>query len=119
MKIHRHEKAYFRERTIYQRLMEHGVNVILGFSVPQLLGWNDDCLAIELTVVSRPFVLDFAGARLDEPPEFSEEVWQDWESEKREQFEGRWPEVQAVLAELRTHGVFMLDVTPTNIAFRK
>ena len=34
VKIHRHEAAYFRERTIYQRLMEHGVVTIRGFNVP-------------------------------------------------------------------------------------
>jgi len=118
VKIHRYADPYFRERTIYQRLAARGIITIRGFNVPQLLGWNDEWLAVEMTVVERPFVLDFAGAWLDKPPEFSEEVWQEWESEKREQFEERWTEVQAVLAELRTHGVFMLDVSPTNIAFR-
>lgn len=118
VKIHRYTDAYLRERTIYQRLREFGVVRIRGFNVPQLLGWDDECLAVEMTVVARPFVLDFAGAWLDRPPEFSPEAWTDWEEEKRELFGERWDEVQRVLAELRTHGVFMLDVSPVNVAFR-
>ena len=55
---------------------------------------------------------------LDEPPEFSGDMWHDWTSEKHEQFGERWTEVQAVLADLRSHGVFLLDVSPNNIAFR-
>lgn len=118
VKIHRYEEAYIRERTIYQRLRELGIVRIRSFNVPQLLGWDDECMAVEMTVVARPFVLDFAGAWLDRPPEFSPEAWADWEEEKTELFGGRWSEVQRVLAELRTHGVFMLDVSPVNVAFR-
>jgi hypothetical protein len=42
-------------------------------------------MVIEMTIVSRPFVLDFAGAYLDSPPEFSAEIWSEWEAEKRDQ----------------------------------
>ncbi len=35
----------------------------------------------------------------------------------REQFEVRWPIVQAVLRELETLGIYMQDVSPSNIAF--
>lgn len=118
VKFHRYADAYFRERTIYQRLVEHGVVTIRGFNVPQLIEWSDELLAVEMTIVDRPFVLDFAGAWLDEPPEFTDEAWADWAAEKEELFGDRWREVQAVLAALRSHGVFMLDVSPANIAFR-
>ncbi len=117
VKLHRYPEAYFRERAVYRRLAGLGVVTIRGFNVPQLLGWCDECLAVEMTIVDRPFVLDFAGAWLDEPPEFSVELWRDWEREKLGQFGARWPEVQAVLAELRALGVAMLDVSPSNIAF--
>jgi hypothetical protein len=72
---------------------------------------------IEIEIVQRPFVLDFAGAYLDFAPDFSEEVMADWELEKREQFDTRWPEVRAILAELEEFGVFMLDVNPGNVSF--
>jgi len=34
---------------------------ILGFHVPQLLGADDELMAIEMTIVSPPYLLDFAG----------------------------------------------------------
>jgi hypothetical protein len=50
-------------------------------------------------------------------PEFSEEAWAEWEAEKREQFERRWPKVQEVLGVLKELGVHMVDVSPSNVAF--
>ena len=69
-----------------------------------------------MTVVSRPFVLDFAGARLDQPFDFSEEVMADWQEAKQEQFEMHWSEAQAILRELETYGIFVEDVNPNNIS---
>jgi hypothetical protein len=86
--------------------------------VPQLLGSADDLRVIEITIVQRPFVLDFAGARLDRRPEFTPEIWSDWEVEKREQFEGRWTTVEKILSAFEEYGVYLLDVSPNNIAFR-
>jgi hypothetical protein len=48
---------------------------VLGFNVPQLIGFDDELHVIEMTVVKRPFVLDFAAAYLDVRPEFPEDVW--------------------------------------------
>ncbi len=90
---------------------------ILGFNVPQLISSDDELLVIEMTIVARPFVLDFAGAYLDAPPTFSEEIWSEWEAEKRDQFENRWPKVQAVLSALEEFDIYMIDVSPSNIAF--
>jgi hypothetical protein len=119
VKIHRAEDAYRRELACYQRLAQSEVVTLRGFHVPQLLGADDECLAIEMSIVTRPFVLDFGGAWLDEEPEFSPEQWSYWEEEKLEQFgPERWREVRAVLALLRTYGIYLHDVTPTNIAFR-
>jgi len=90
---------------------------ILDFDVPQFISADDTLLTIEMSIVKRPFVLDFAGAYLDTPPSFSDEIWADWETEKREQFENRWPKVQAVLAALEELEIYMVDVSPSNIAF--
>lgn len=70
-----------------------------------------------MTIVKRPFVLDFAGAYLDARPEFPEDVWADWEAGKREQFEAHWPVVQAILDAFEELGIYLLDVSPGNIAF--
>jgi hypothetical protein len=69
-------------------------------------------MIIEMTIVQRPFVLDFGGAYLDQAPEFSEEVIADWQAQKIEQFGERWPEVQAILAVLGSYGIFVQDVHP-------
>jgi hypothetical protein len=54
---------------------------------------------------------------LDQPPDFSEEVLQQWEDEKMEIFGGNWPEVTRVLAALQTFGIYLSDVNPGNISF--
>jgi hypothetical protein len=117
VKVHEREVEYRRERDIYLRLRDHGVAQVRGCEVPQMLRYDDELFVIEMTVVARPFVLDFAGAYLDRAPDFSEEVLADWRKEKQEQFGGRWPTVQAILGTLESFGVFMEDVSPGNISF--
>ena len=102
---------------MYQRLQEAGVSEVRGFHVPQLLRADDDLRVIEMTIVTRPFLLDFAGAALDVRPEFSEEIWAEWETQKKEQFGDRWETVRAVLDTLEGLGVYLLDVSPSNIRF--
>ena len=70
-----------------------------------------------MTIVTRPFVVDFAGAYVGAPPEFSEEIWAEWEAEKREQFGARWKTVRAVMDAVEDLGVYLVDVSPNNIAF--
>jgi hypothetical protein len=117
VKVHERELFYQRERDVYFRLQDRGVTSVRGCNVPKLLGYDDRLWVIEMTIVARPFVLDFAGAYLDQAPEFSEEVMADWRAEKAEQFEGRWPEVQAILASFRSLGIIIQDVNPGNISF--
>jgi len=117
VKVHRESEPYLRERAVYERLKRAGVTGILGFNVPQFIRAHDNLLVIEMSIVTRPFVLDFAGAYLDARPDFSDEIWAEWESGKREQFDVRWPKVQAVLAALEALDIYMVDVSPGNIAF--
>jgi len=119
LKSFEREPHYQRERDIYLRLRSLGVMNICGSVVPQLLEYDDELWVIEMTIVARPFVLDFAGAYLGHPPDFSEEVLEEWESEKRDQFGSRWPEAQRILNELESIGVYMADVNPGNIAFEE
>ena len=117
IKVLRWTEAYDREKRVYERLRDAAIKTVLNFNVPQLLGHDDELRVIEITIVKRPYVLDFAGAYLDKRPDFSEEIWADWEAQKREQFEGRWPQVQAILDEFQKLGIYLLDVSPANIAF--
>jgi hypothetical protein len=117
VKVHERQTDCGRERDVYLRLREYDLIELRGCSIPELIAYDDQLLILAITVVSRPFVLDFAGAYLDQAPDFSPEVLADWHAEKREQFEGRWPEVQAILAALEEYGIFMIDVNPGNISF--
>ena len=117
VKALRSREPFLRELEAYQRLKVAGVSEILGFSVPQLLRFDDEFLVVEMTAVRRPFVLDFAGAWLDARPSFPDEVWAEWEAEKREQFGDRWEAVEAVLNALEELDIYMVDVSPSNIAF--
>jgi hypothetical protein len=118
IKAHRFTELYLREKAVYQRLARMAVITVAGFNVPQLLAVDDALRVIEMTIVKRPFVLDFAGAYLDVRPEFAADVWADWEVEKREQFESRWAQVQEVLDAFEGLGIYLLDVSPANIAFQ-
>ncbi len=117
IKSHRATEFYLRERAVYERLGAAKVSDILGFHVPQFIRAADDLQVIEMTIVTRPFVLDFAGAYPGPPPEFSEDIWADWEAEKREQFGARWTAVRAVMNAFEDLGIRLLDVSPNNIAF--
>ena len=117
VKVHEREPAYSRERDVYLRLQEHGVKLVCGCHVPQLVGYDDELRVINMTVV-RPLRPQLRRRYLDESPEFSEEVMAEWRAEKQEQFEQRWPEVQGVLAALEMYGVFMLDVNRQHLLRR-
>jgi len=117
VKVHRSQEPYQREAMVYRRLAASRITTVQGFNVPQLLGHDDHLRAIEMTIVRRPFVLDFAGAYLDVRPEFPEDVWEAWAAEKREQFEARWRCVQRILDTFEGLGVYLMDVSPANIAF--
>lgn len=85
--------------------------------MPALIAHSDVLMVVEMELVAPPFLLDFGKAYLDEAPDFSAEVWRDWEDGRRELFEDRWPEVKSLLAALRAYGIYYLDAKPGNIMF--
>ncbi|KAB2648040.1 MAG: hypothetical protein DVB27_01785 [Verrucomicrobia bacterium] len=117
LKAHFHREPYLRERAVYERLAELGVTELRGFEVPQLLGCDDSLRVLKMTVVAPPHVLDFAGAWLDFPPEFSHETWADWTRKNQEQFGASWPMAQVILGDLQDLGIHMHDPSPSNIRF--
>ena len=50
------EDNFKRECRAYRRLREEHVARILGFNVPQLLRIDEECHAIEMTIVPQPFL---------------------------------------------------------------
>lgn len=117
VKLFRTGKPYQRERDCYLRLAERAVESVRGFAIPAHLHHDDDWLAVEMTIVRPPYLLDFAGALLDEPFDFQEETWEAWEMDRMEKFEDRWPEVRKVMSELEWLGIYLSDMHPGNIAF--
>jgi len=118
VKAHERRDAYERERDVYLRLRDYGIEDLLGSKVPQLVDFDDSLQILCITIVTRPYVLDFGGAFLDEAPQFSDEVMAEWYAEKKEQFGKRWPDALRVLRALADLGIHVIDVNPNNISWR-
>jgi hypothetical protein len=113
----RHD-AFLREKACYERLRERGIDEILGHSVPLFIQADDELWTIEMSTVDRPFLLDFASAYLDYPPDFSPEILKEWEEEKQELFGENWAHVRRLLQTLENScDVYLFDVHPGNITF--
>jgi len=118
IKVHERERSYRTERDVYVRLRDCGVQHVAGHAVPALLGYDDSLLIIEMSVVQPPYILDFAKAQLDFPPDFPAHVMEERYSHWADLFDDRWPHVLAIMRELeRRFGVYLLDPHPGNIAF--
>ena len=113
----RYEALYQRERDVYLRLRENGIETIQGCNVPKMIRSDDALWVVEMELVKPPFVLDFAGAYLDEKPDFPKSVMARWQREKRQQFGANWDRVQTIMATLRRYGIYLADVKPGNITF--
>jgi hypothetical protein len=119
-KVFRAPRPFQRELACYLRLRDHAVFEVLGHHVPQLIAWDEDLLVVEMSTVTKPFLLDFADGYLDDPPQFTEEVMAQWDLDKQEQFGDRWIDAQTILAFLRSqYGIHVLDVNPGNITFQE
>jgi hypothetical protein len=111
-------RAYFNEVSAYLRLYDLEKRSVEGFAVPRFVARDDELLVVEMSIVGRPCVLDFAGAGLDGPlHDFPSEVLEAEEERARELFGKRWPDVERVRAALRRIGIFISDLTPRNILF--
>lgn len=118
IKVLRFQRLYQRERDVYLRLRTHSMVEVAGFAVPQLIQHDDRLWIVEMGIVSPPFVLDFAGAYLDKRPDYPDDIMEEWQADKLEQFgEERWPIVQNIMAHFARMGIYLADVKPGNITF--
>jgi len=118
VKVFEQPHAYEAEQAVYERLQSEGVSQVLGHRVPNMLQTDSQLGIIEMTIVEAPFLLDFAGAHLDFPQEFPEEVMQEWLASKQEEFGPNWGHAAMILIALERMGIYMLDVHPGNIRFQ-
>lgn len=108
-----------RELEVYQVLTAKDIHDIAGHRVPTLISSDGGLRAIEMTIVERPFVLDFAGAkRPDEVPDFGAEIMEEHFEHLRDLFGDRWADALHMAEMFRqATGFVLLDVHPGNIAF--
>lgn len=118
LKVLNNPQLYRQELTIYQHLKKKNIHRINDFQVPQLIDFDDTLSIIEMTIVSPPFVLDFASARLERMTDFDDEIMAAWEHKKREEFEGDWAKVRVLIWEFEKLGVYLSDVHPRNVMCR-
>lgn len=123
VKLHSHRGAYDREKVVYLRLRDRGVESVRGFRVPTLIDYDDDAQLIEMDIVIPPFVVDFAQASLTPPlqtfadEDEEDEALREWNEAGRDIFGRHWETVQSILSGFRVHGVYLADLHPRNIDF--
>lgn len=119
MKFFDRLERYQREVEIYRILQARGIGKIAGHNMPRLRNFDDALLAIEMSIVERPFVLDFAGAKLPaEVPDFGPEILEEHQERMREMFGDRLDDALHVAGMFeRETGFVLLDIHPGNIAF--
>ena len=115
IKALKHQALYERERDVYLRLQDQHVREIAGCDVPELIRFDDELWVVEMTIVSPPYVLDFAGAYLDRPHDYPPEIRREWEREKRLQFGADWKYVPRIVVAFERLGIFLADLNPRNI----
>jgi|SRR5579871_3980910 len=119
VKLHQEPEGFQREFLCYIRLTGSGISTVLGHNVPRLVDADEELMVLEISIVERPFLLDFGAARLDSAPDFPAEVMETWEQEKIEQFGENWPHAAAIIEWMRANmGIYLLDIHPGNIGFR-
>ena len=118
IKVHARAESYTRERDIYLRLRDRRIRKAWIFNIPRLKGFDDECLVLEMSIVTPPYLLDFASAYLEQRPDFPEEVEEEWQRNIQESFGEKFGEVMAALEALeRDAGVILLDIHPHNVKF--
>ena len=112
-------ERFLRELEVYRILTSKGIRKVAGHTVPRFVRADEQLLAIEMTIVNRPFVLDFAGAKQPhEVPDFDPEIIEEHMEHLRELFEERWADALHVAEMFRqATGFVLLDIHPGNIAF--
>ncbi len=117
IKCLRSEELYRREVAVYRHLQDRKVKIVKEFHVPELIDYDDGLLVIEMTIVTPPYVLDFASAFLRPCMDhYSQEDMDEWRKEKQEQFEDDWPKVRLLMAAFEGLGVYLSDIHPRNVA---
>ena len=119
IKVYTRFEPFDTELAAYFRLKAHGVRRVAGLAVPQLEDFDRELRVLEISIVSRPYLLDFASAGLDCPPaDFPEETVREWHQKIRDTFGARWRDAMGVYDLLRRrYGIYHADLSRNNLDF--
>jgi hypothetical protein len=115
IKILRKPETFATELECYRRFLRKNVTELAGFSVPRLVDYDAQLLAIEMNIIQPPRVLDFGKVTLDKPGDFSQQTLADWYEHQQELWREYWPQIRKLLSALRRHGIYYGDLNPYNI----
>lgn len=118
VKIFRAQRLYEQELAAYRRLTQNRVETVCGHAVPRFIRSDEDLLAIEMSTVEPPYVIDFAKCRFDVRPDYPEDAITEWHAQLEEWFGDRWTDALRIHNELfRRYGIYYDDMKPGNIMF--
>ncbi len=119
LKVHERAESYRAERNAYMRFRDVELISVAGHSVPELIEHDDELLAVEMTLVRPPFVVDSASAVLDVDPELIEDEGNTLEDLVRDRFgDDRVGDVLGIRDELIVRaGAYLSDLHGHNIKF--
>lgn len=116
LKIFEDPEKYAREVAAYSALSTAHLRSVLGLTIPEYFGFDDDRLVLEIGLVEPPFLLDFASVRLEEP-DFEEGIYAGWLKRLEFRFGSNTWFVLNVYHELAKHGIYYLDFHRGNLDF--
>jgi hypothetical protein len=99
LKVFHSSRIFTVELECYRRLQEAGVTEIYGFAVPQLAAHHDELLALEMSLVNPPYVLDFGKVTLDRRPDYPPATLAYVRAEQQEWWGELYPTIQAICAD--------------------
>jgi hypothetical protein len=118
VKVHERTESYQHERDAYIRLLNVGVDSAGEFQIPTLIDFDDALLVIEMSIVSPPFVVDFASCRLDHASGLIEDEGNTLDDMVRERFGEQADDVLQLRDRLiGLAGIYLWDLHPENIKF--
>jgi hypothetical protein len=119
LKILYRVRNYDVERDCYLRLRDAGWKRVGILTIPRLVDFDDELLAIEMEIVQPPYLLDFGKVYIDEPPVYwnDSQLMTNFYEEKAPLFGKNWPRVLSAMASLEQLGIYYVDPRPQNISF--
>jgi hypothetical protein len=113
-KVHHGEEGYTTELYVYKQLARLGIRSIRGLTIPRMRGYSTALRIIQMDVVRPPFLLDFAGVLLN-PPDFSDDVQEDWHRRIAERFGPNASVAYEVYDALAKHELYYVDFRVSNL----